>query len=191
MFPDMTLSSVVLQSDYVEKVNARRAPLIDYEMGGNALGDASTGLQARLWTIEVKGDDAVVSSEGIAPVVLFSRPGMTEIALAFDQNMRAHVAFTQAGTAWLWWYDSQVNQMVFTNFPGVSNPRLVTDEKRAAELAVSDVVLSYMGAGNLCCRIQRERFAVERVLTAAPGLQLVSVARNAGNRLQWECFPIA
>ncbi len=105
--------------------------------------------------------------------------------------MRAHVAFVQAGLAWLWWYDSQVNQMAFTSFPGMSNPRLATDEKRDAELAVSDVVLSYMSGGNLCCRIQRERFTVERVLTAAPGLQLVSVARNTGNRLQWECFPIA
>ncbi len=93
---------------------------------------------------------------------------MTEIALAFDQNMRAHVAFVQSGLAWLWWYDSQVNQMAFTSFPGMSNPRLATDEKRDAELAVSDVVLSYMSGGNLCCRIQRERFTVERVLTAAP-----------------------
>ncbi|MDH0276394.1 MULTISPECIES: hypothetical protein [unclassified Stenotrophomonas] len=191
MFPDMTLSSVPLQGDFVEKVNARRAPLIDYELAGVALGDASSGLQVRLWTIEVKGDDAVLSAEGVAPVVLFSRPGMTEIALAFDQNMRAHVAFVQVGMAWLWWYDSQVNQMVFTSFPGMSNPRLATDEKRGSELSVSDVVLSYMSGGNLCCRIQRERFTVERVLTAAPGLQLVSVAKNAGNRLQWECFPVA
>ncbi len=191
MFPDLALSSVPLQGDFVEKVNARRAPLIDYEMGGIAPGDASAGLLVRLWTIEIKGDDAVLSADGVAPVVLFSRPGMTEIALAFDQNMRAHVAFVQAGLAWLWWYDSQVNQMAFTSFPGMSNPRLATDEKRDAELAVSDVVLSYMNGGNLCCRIQRERFTVERVLTAAPGLQLVSVARNTGNRLQWECFPIA
>ncbi|MRI43170.1 hypothetical protein D5301_13105 [Stenotrophomonas sp. MH181796] len=191
MFPDMILSSVPLQADFIERVNARRAPLIDYEVAGNALGDASSGLQVRLWTIEVKGDDAVLSAEGVSPVVLFSRPGMTEIALAFDQNMRAHVAFVQTGMAWLWWYDSQVNQMVFTSFPGMSNPRLATDEKRGSELSVSDVVLSYMSGGNLCCRIQRERFTIEHVLTAAPGLQLVSVARNTGNRLQWECFPIA
>lgn len=191
MFPDMALSSVPLPGDFVEKVNARRVPLIDYEMGGNALGDASTGLQARLWTVEVRGDDAVLSADGVAPVVLFSKPGMTEIALAFDQNMRAHVAFVQAGQAWLWWYDSQVNQMVFTGFPGISNPRLATDEKRSAELAVSDVVLSYMRGGSLYYRLQRERFAVENFLAAAPGLQLVSVARNTGNRLQWECFPVA
>ncbi len=31
MFPDLALSSVPLQGDFVEKVNARRAPLIDYE----------------------------------------------------------------------------------------------------------------------------------------------------------------
>ncbi len=116
MFPDMTLSSVRLESGFVEKVNARRAPLIDARDGGRArrlrCRPAGSPMDHRN-----QGRRCGLSADGVAPVVLFSRPGMTEIALAFDQNMRAHVAFVQSGLAWLWWYDSQVNQMAFTSFP--------------------------------------------------------------------------
>lgn len=191
MFPDLALSSATIQAEFTEQVNRRQTPLVDYEMGGVAVGDSSAGLKAKLWTLELQGADLVLSAEGVAPVVLFSRADVTQVALAFDQNMRPHVAFVQAGLAWLWWYDSQANQMAFTSFAGVTTPRLANDEKRASQASVSDVVLAYMAAGNLCVRIQRERFAVEHVLRSAPGLMLVAVARNNANRLQFECFPIA
>lgn len=189
MIPQNRLSTQPIPSSFVEPVSRRTVPLKDYERGGRALQDGSEGIDVQLWTIEVIGNDVWLSAETVAPFIYFSRPNISEVALAFDQNMVAHVAFVQSGVAWLYWFDTAVNTMVFSAFPGMVTPRLVNDEKRLVESNNSDVILAYVSGNNLCFRAQRERFQTEHVLKAAVGGTLVAVGMNRGNRLQFRVRP--
>ena len=189
MIPQNRLSTLPVQSSFVEPVSRRTSPLKDYELGGIALQDGSEGIDVQLWTVEVIGNDVWLSAETVAPFIYFSRPNISEVALAFDQNMVPYVAFVQDGVAWLYWFDTAVSAMVFSSFPGMVTPRLVNDEKRMVEANNSDVILAYVSGNNLCFRAQRERFQTEHVLKESVGGTLVAVGMNSGRRLQFRVRP--
>lgn len=191
MIPDNALSIVPMPSEFVEQVSRRSVPLIDYEMGGTAYLDASDGLLVQLWKVEVIGSDVWLSAPDVAPFIYFSRPDITQVALAFDQNMRPYVAFVQAGVTWLYWYDSLAGTMVFSSFVGAVTPRLTTDEKRPALTEISDVIFAYVRSNNLYFRMQRERFQVEHLLASAVNADLIAIGMNRGNRLQFRLRPTA
>ncbi|CAA2393601.1 hypothetical protein [Xanthomonas phage Tabio] len=189
MFTNNSLSTLPQPSAFVEQVSRRTIPLVDYEMGGVAINDAAQGLQVQLWKVEVLGTDVWLSAPSVPAFLYFSRPDISEVALAFDQNMRPFVAFVQNGVAWLYWYDTQVSAMVFSSFTGAITPRLTTDEKRAIYSSNSDVILAYVRANNLYFRMQRERFQIEHLLASGVNATLVAIGMNRGNRLQFRLRP--
>lgn len=191
MFTLNALSTQPQPSEFVEQVSRRTLPLIDYEMGGAAVNNAASGLQVQLWKVEVLGNDVWLSAPSVPAFIYFTRPNISEVALAFDQNMRPFVAFVQDGTAWLYWYDTQVGAMVFSAFPGAITPRITTDEKRTLFASISDVILAYVKDGNLYFRMQRERFQTERLLKSGVNATLVAIGMNRGNRLQFRLRPSA
>ncbi len=191
MFNSDALSTVPVPSAFIEQVSRRTVPLIDYEMGGVNVADASQGLNVKLWKLESNGAQMLLSADGVPAIELFTRPNVSQVALAFDQNMRPHVAFMQEGVAWLWWYDSQASAMVFSSFAGVTTPRLTTDDKRSNQVGNSDVILAYVRANGLYFRMQRERFQVEHLLKAAVNAELIAIGMNRGNRLQFRMRPTA
>lgn len=191
MIPDGVLSTFPVSSGFDEPVSRRTIPLVDYEMGGVAIGDANQGLMVKLWTLESNGEVVRIFADDVPAVDLFTRTGITQVALAFDQSMRPHVAFVQDGVTWLWWYDSAVGAMVFSAFVGASTPRLTLDEKRTPLLANSDVIFAYIRANNLYYRQQRDRFQNEYLLASSVNAQLVAIGMNRGYRLQFRLRPNA
>ncbi|WP_312237309.1 hypothetical protein [Stenotrophomonas sp.] len=186
MIPSGGLSNPAQPAEFIEKVNSTLDPLIDYEMGGIALNDASLGLWVRQWRVRVDGDVVYLGPEGGDEQNAFNRPGITEVSLAFDQNMQPVIAFVQAGEAWLWWFDSSVPGMVFTQFAEMINPRLTLDDKRPGQVGSSDVILAYLRAGSLYYRQQRDRYQVETLLSSTPPCGgLACIAMTTGNRLQF------
>lgn len=186
MIPAGGLSSTPVPAAFAEQVNSTLQPLIDYEMGGVALNNPSQGLWVQLWRVRVAGSVVYLGPDGGTEQQMFVRPGITEVALAFDQNMQPAIAFVQAGTAWLWWYDSAVPGMVFTQFPGIINPRLTLDDKRPGQIGNSDVILAYLRDGSLYIRQQRDRYQVEKLESASPPCGgLAAVCMHVGNRLQF------
>lgn len=173
--------------------------LQDWELAGVYLNDPSEGLLVKVWRARLVVDiDTDIGSiilsapGGVSPSEsekeLFYGEAITEIALAFDQNMNPFVAYTQAGIGKFWWYDPLVAMMVHTSLPdGCKYLRCTMDERRSFNIANSDIILSYIRDGNLCVRYQRERFTVEHVLKSGVGsdAQLVSMAMNRGLRIQW------
>lgn len=189
MFRNNALSTVPVPSSFVETVSRRTVPLIDYEMGGLNVADASQGLNVKLWKLESNGAQMLLSADGVPAIELFNRPNVSQVALAFDQNMRPHVAFVQTGVTWLWWYDSQAGAMVFSSFPGALTPRLTTDEKRPTHLEDSDVILAYVRNNNLYFRMQRDRFLTEYLLKSAVNADLIAIGMNRGYRMQFRLRP--
>lgn len=199
MIPDNELSSSAVISGFSFPVKEPGDELVDWELAGVYLNDPSQGLAVKLWRVDaVRNNDSglidvVLTAPGevepgVPSVVLFSGADITEVALTFDQNMNPFVAYQQGADAKLYWYDPTVPGMTHTTLPaGIRTMRCTLDDKRGVATSGSDIVLSYVRAGNLCVRYQRERFTVEYVLRAGVGAdaQLVSMAMNNGARLQW------
>lgn len=196
MIPENRLSTTAVRSGFSYPVKSAfpEDKLQDWELAGIALGDASAGLDVKLWhcVLEIDKDTSVgsvyVEAPGVAKTFLFSGVDITEVALAFDQNMNPFVAYQQGTAARYFWFDPLIPGMTHTTLPaGCRDLRCTMDEKRLFDIANSDIVLSYIQSGNLCVRYQRDRYLVETILKAGAGseAQLVSMAMNNGRRLQW------
>lgn len=183
MLPNNAESVIPVPGVYLPPDDEVTNTTVDFEMGGVAVQDPSQGLNTYRWEIRIRGFDAVLKREGAEELVLFSVSDMREIALAFDQNMRPHVAYkTGDGSVRLRWFDSTLQQYVTTNFGAANNPRVALDDKRVGADTTSDVVLAYLRNSNLCVRLQRDRFSVERILRTglsdATQLKSIGMARN-------------
>lgn len=188
MMPGNQLSTTPVPAAFVWPVNHERAPLEDFEQGGTALNDAQSGLLAHTWRAFLDGDRVMIEREGVAAAELFQRPDIEQLALAFDHNMQPHVAFVQAGQAWLWWFNAQTDAMTFTQIPGARWPRLAMDERRSWHLVDADIILAYLRDDALCVRYQRDRFGIEHILkTGLPAdCKLISIGMNRVGRFQFK-----
>jgi hypothetical protein len=190
LIPDHILSSTAIPAPFLHPDELPWLPLVDREFGGIALRDPSQGSQVQVWTLTVDGDDVKVATETVESTTLFSRSGITEAALAFDQNMNPAVAFMQDGVMFLWWFDTLAVAQVFTEFDdGSHSPRVCLDDKRRLENGTSDIILSYVRDNTLYFRAQRDRFQVETALANVSGFLLRQVGMNSVNRLQWAFIP--
>lgn len=163
---------------------------VDYERGGVALSDPSLGLDVKTWRARLVGDQVRISAEPYdTETVYLEASGITELSLAFDQNMRPMVAFMQGGAAKLNWYDSLAGEVVTTTLAaGTRSPYLALDDKRDGQSGSSDVILAYILGNRLCTRQQRDRFTIEttRKWFVGNAVSIKRMGMNAGLRLQWE-----
>lgn len=188
MLPDNTSSSIAIGGVYLPPDDRVTSPLVDYESGGMALLDASAGMFARVWKAWLQGTDVWLQPEGGEAVLLFQEVDITEIALAFDQNMRWAMAYIKQGTLHLRWFDPQINDHIVSTFAQGVNPKMALDDKRTAQLGNSDIILAYIRDSTLYYRQQRDRFGIERVLRTNlfTGTRLKGIGMNKNLRLQFE-----
>lgn len=167
----------------------RTSLLVDYEMGGVAIGDPSQGLQVQVWEARVNAGTIEARPEsGGAWTPVTSDAGITEIALAFDQNMRPAVAYLASGVAKFYWYDSVAAAYVTTTYAGATSPVVTMDDKRPLQVGLNDVLLFYLRDGRVRHRLQRDRFAVEYDMAATPvgATRITRWGFNEGRRVQLE-----
>jgi hypothetical protein len=187
VIPEQRLSSQVMEADFMAPDDEPFLPLKDYEYGGTNLNDPTAGLRVKIWTLEYDTPDFLIYATGVSPVSLFQRTGVTQVALAFDQNMRPCVAYVQDGQAWLYWYDTLVASFVFTALAtGILDPRLCLDDKRVRQSGTSDIILAYTLNNNLYFRAQRDRFGVQYLLRSGVDATLKKVGMNTKFRLQFQ-----
>lgn len=187
MIPLQKLSSTAVAAEFLEPDDIETpSSLVDYELGGVGLNDSSQGLKVRTWRLRLVGNDVRINADGVPETTLFTRSGITELSLAFDQNMRPYVAFVQNGQSVLRWYDTLAQQQVFLDLAaGTVTPRVCLDDKRPLQVGASDVILAYVLNGNLYFRAQRDRFEVEYLLQEDVGGRLIRVGMNRKYRLQF------
>ena len=196
MIPQKRLSTSLVYGDYLYPDNIVVTSLYDYSIGGIALQDASQGLQVQAWMVwidDVK-ESVWISSPTHPASILFTLSNLTEVSLAFDQNMRPFIAFVQFGNARFWWYDSLSASQIFSDLPsGSVSPRCTLDDTRPLEVAASDIILTYINNNNLFFRAERDRYTIEYVLqtnlstlVAAPTINKVGM--NNRERLQFTLY---
>ena len=197
MIPQQRLSTVTFY-DNIMLADPQPSNVISREWGGTALNDGSDGLEVKIWTctvipsgIPLVPDEIVVYADDVLPTVVFTALDVSEISLAFDQNMRPFVAYVSQGNAKFYWYDSLIEGTRITDLPiGSSSPRCTLDDHRATQLSTSDIILAYIQNGNLYFRAQRDRYEVQYLLYADINLDIISptihyVKMNLINRLQF------
>lgn len=170
----------------------RSARVIDYELGGIALNDGTQGLQVQNWRARLVGTEIRVAPDPYTTeTVLVTAAGITQLSLAFDQNMNPVVAYVQSGLTKLYWYSTALQAMTTTTFDAeVRSPFLCMDDKRnaASLLNINDVLLFYIRTNRLCYRQQRDSYNTERTLAWFDGSQVTinKAGMNVGLRMQIE-----
>ncbi len=189
MIPDGALSSEPIIGRIVGGRAYTTGSLVDYETGGVALDDASQGLQIKVWRAWIEADKIYIDAADAAPIEAYAGTLITEVSLAFDQNMRHALALVDEEEAKLNWYDTTIPGRVTLTFAGAISPRICMDDKRDMAAGVNDIILAYIKDGKLCYRQQRDRFLTEYELYDLSGHGDLRLARfGMGNtlRLQFE-----
>lgn len=145
--------------------------LRDSELGGVNVQDPTQGLQVQTWVGRVAGTTLTLNGEGNGAV--FTRsvpPGVREFSFAFDQNMRPVLGLTIGTNVVVNYFDPNANSEAFLTFPGRS-PFLLLDEKRPLPVleGASDVLVFYLDGNSIFVRVQREAYAIPRLVGTCRG----------------------
>lgn len=199
MIPNNTLASPGYISTFAYPVKTTNPIdlLIGWELGGRWIQDASEGLLVKLWTIEAVQNlddtvDVVVSAPGgvlpdVDSLIVFSGIGITEVDLAFDQNMNLFIAYVQQGVSRYYWWDPTVGGMVHSTLPDLCrSPRCCLDDHRIFNASASDILLCYVNPSNqLCVRYQRDRYSIENIFLPDVIESLAHVGMNIVGSVQF------
>lgn len=189
--PGNELSTVAIKGDFLLPDRlGRKSKVEDFERGGVALNNPTDGLDVRDWRIRILGTIARLGPYPEGPEIdLFFDAGMTEISLAFDQNMRPAVAYIANGVTKLFWYDTALAAQTTTSFGGgLRTPFLTLDDKRASQSSANDILFFYLVGTTLRYRMQRERYQTERTIYTGllPNAQIKRVGMGTNLRLHIE-----
>lgn len=174
--PQDRLSTTTLEADFLEPDDRdRETSLIDYERGGLALGDTSLGIDYQIWVAEVAEDRGSISvypedTPGMSTVVV-TDAGISDVSLAFDQNMNVTVAYV-SNKPKLYWFDTSIQSYTTTEFDDHISQYVTMDDKRDAATgqAYNDVLFFYIKGSALYYRQQRDRYTVQYTIkTPRPG----------------------
>lgn len=184
--PDGVLSTTAQPYSFSGARSLSVTKVVDFENGGIAINDASQGLNVQRWRARLIDGDVIVDAPAVDEFTLISGAGITEISLAFDQNMRPALAYMESGSAKLRWYDSTVPGYDIITLPaGSATPRITMDDKRTTQAGISDIILAYVRSGTLYYRQQRDRFLTEYALTTGITTGLIKIGMNNRLRLQF------
>jgi len=189
------MSSALMEAEYYIPDNQEGGLTESREKGGIGLSDPSAGLWYQNWVATYNGATSNVEIEAPnSPIsTLFNQPNLTELSLAFDQNMKPFIAFVESNIAKFWWYDTDIENTTISTLPaGSLTPRCCLDDKRLHRDGTSDIILCYIHNGALKKRIQRERYTIEYTVVdpfihpvTLQAAFLKKVGMNKISRLQW------
>jgi hypothetical protein len=195
MLPNNVLSTPAVPSgfSYPVKTPVPEDLLQGWEYGGVAIQDPSQGLLVKVWRAFLVIDDLTsvgsiyVEAPDVPAVFVLSGLGITDVDIAFDQNMNLFLCYTQLGIVKFYWYDGTIPGYVIDSLPaGCRSPRCCLDDHRAFNAPNSDILLGYVNPLNeLCVRYQRDRYSVEYVLAGIIPESLVYIGMNNGYRVQF------
>lgn len=189
MLPANVASTYPVPAGWLPPDDQVVSPLVDHEMGGIAINDASRGLLYQEWLGWVEGINFRLKPAAGDPITVYSAGGVTEMSFCFDQNMRPAFGYTLAGVCYLRWFDNTVNAYRVITMGAGRNPRMTLDDKRPTQVGNSDMIFAFIDADNrLCYFRQRDRFLTRFVLqqNVAPALKLKNVGMSKAWRLQFE-----
>ena len=115
--------------------------------------------------------------------VVLVKPGITELAAAFDQLEAVALGFVIGTDVSLYWFDTLLGDFTTTDFGPGSNPRLDLDQNNVdlGPAQGSQILFSYLRDGQVFYRSQLERYGTEHSvpdITAATWFKTAGLGRN-------------
>lgn len=139
--------------------------------GGEILSNTKT-ISGYVWKCFLRGDEVCIQREDTDVVsVLFKHAGINKLDFCFDQNMRPFVCFSDAESSY-YHHFSRNSLYESSKLPeSVRNASCILDLPE--DINLSDIHLAYSRDGNLCVRVQRDRFSKEYIAATSPNKSLV------------------
>lgn len=161
---------------------------IAYCEAGPTMTKAENGMLGYVWKAFLRGNEICVKREDLDEIhVITSKENITQLDITFDQTMRPFLCYVKDGLPYYYHFDkddSSYSEVALD--PTVTFPRCALD--MPYDIPNSDIYIGYNRDGNLCYRIQRERFTKEYVLATIPHRSMVwRIGRTKDGRFgyQW------
>ena len=140
---------------------------VAYTQGGPVLADAYLGLVGYVWQAYVdEQNQIIVKREDLDELhVITTKQNITQLDLTIDQNMRPFLTYVADGLPYYFHFnaeDSTYSEVALD--PSIKFPRCELDMRENHNIPNSDIILGYTREGNLCYRIQRERYGKEYII---------------------------
>ena len=124
-------------------------------------------------------DETVKYVEDMVVKTVFTMPNITAMSFTLDLNERALCVYVKNNSTWMYWYDSNIGQMVYTEYgTEYLTPQIAIDEQRHQNANNADIIFAYVKNKQLCIRYQRHRFITEILLGPCEYLYQVSRMKN-------------
>lgn len=177
-------------ADFRAPYNSIKKPLVDHHRGGVALNDASKGLDIQNWKIEVRENKVYLSGDNVAeieiPMDIPTGNTIEWISLAFDQNMHYVIAYTlDNDDSYLYYFNLATNTNSSLSLGKINTPIVRMDDVRFINSADNDIILSYVKDGKLACRIQKDKYEIEYLLSDNVSANLLQCGISTESRFQW------
>lgn len=194
--PNLIIADRNLRAPFLAPDNRiEESELVAWELGGIAIQDTSEDLDYQNWKGYWDASDSTVylvpDDTGI-PIPLFVLPDVVEFSFTFDQNMRwSTVCRLSSNQLEHRWFDTAIGDYVVTTYSGIQSIGISLDDKSRLYVAAgrSDIILTYIKTtGQLCWRIQRDRFLTEYTqsgFSVPTTMRITHFGMNSKNRLQW------
>ena len=161
---------------------------IAYCEAGPTMTKAEDGMLGYVWKAFLRGNEICVKREDLDEIhVITTKENITQLDITFDQTMRPFLCYVRDGLPYYYHFnkdDSSYSEVALD--PTVTFPRCALDMPYA--IPNSDIYIGYNRNGNLCYRIQRERFTREYILATIPHKSIVwRIGRTKDGRFgyQW------
>lgn len=147
--------------------NRHHDMLTAYTDGGKVLADASQGITGYVWKAFYQNGKIFIQREDQDEVhEITTRAGVTQLDLTIDQNMRPFLVYVANGLPYYYHFDATTSDYGEVALPAeIKFPRCELDTRTIEDIPMSDIIIGYTRAGNLCYRVQRERFTKENIIT--------------------------
>ena len=161
---------------------------IAYCEAGPTMTKAEDGMLGYVWKAFLRGNEICVKREDLDEIhVITTKENITQLDITFDQTMRPFLCYVRDGLPYYYHFnkdDSSYSEVALD--PTVTFPRCALD--MPYDIPYSDIYIGYNRNGNLCYRIQRERFIKEYILATIPHKSMVwRIGRTKDDRFgyQW------
>lgn len=161
---------------------------IAYCEAGPTMTKAENGMLGYVWKAFLRGNEICVKREDLDEIhVITTQPNITQLDITFDQTMRPFLCYVKNNLPHYYHFnkdDSSYSEVALD--PTVTFPRCALD--MPYDIPNSDIYIGYNRNGNLCYRIQRERFTREYILATIPHKSMVwRIGRTKDGRFgyQW------
>lgn len=164
-----SLTSFVYPRDQHYPLNEARC------VGGEIIANTTSGLDGYLWSAYLKGNTVIIKRDDLPEEhVIFSREGITQLDLTFDQNMRPFFVYVAEGNPYYYSFNPEDSSYSEVALPtSIKFPKCAIDYHEVENIPSSDVIIAYSREGNLCYRLQRERFTREYIIATDPNKSMV------------------